>query len=60
MKVAYDNLAKQNNRLNLSSDIIQTTHYYLKFFVASAGDYDALVADSLDLFDYPLDYEIES
>jgi len=60
MKVAYDSLVKQNNRLNFSSDIIQTTHYYTKFFVASAEDYDVLVADSLDLFEYPLDYKIES
>jgi len=60
MRVAYESLAKQNNRLNFSSDIIQTTHYYLKFFVSSAEDYDELESDSLDLFEYPLDYEIES
>jgi hypothetical protein len=60
MRVAYDSLVKQNNRLNFSSDIIKTTHYYLKFFVSSAEDYDLLVADSLDLYEYPLDYEIES
>jgi hypothetical protein len=60
MRVAYESLAKQNNRLNFSSDIIQTTHYYLKFFVSSAEDYDELQSDSLDLFEYPLDYEIES
>lgn len=60
MKIAYDSLVKQNFRSNFTSDIISTTHYYLKFFVASAEDYDLLVADSLDLFEYPLDYEIES
>ncbi|HET8859253.1 hypothetical protein [Marivirga sp.] len=46
--------------MNFSSDIIQTTHYYLKFFVSSAEHYDELQSDSLDLFEYPLDYEIES
>lgn len=60
MRAAFDSLFQKNARSSFDGELIATTHYYLKFFVAKAEDYDMLLADSLELFEYPLDYEIES
>ncbi len=57
MKKAYDNLIV-NGRSGGDIDIA-TTHYYVRFLPKSNEEMQVLEADSLYLFDYPLDYEIE-
>ena len=59
MQRALDNLLAKNKAKTLSNSTIEATHYYVKFFATSKEDMDALEADSLELFSYPLDYEIE-
>jgi len=57
MQKAYDNLTKENNLK--SSFQIQTTDLYVRFAPSSEDEWQLLRADSLELFDMPLDYEIE-
>ncbi|MCY1636726.1 hypothetical protein, partial [Marinifilum sp. D737] len=57
MQKAYDNL-KKDNKLK-SSFQIQTTDLYVRFLPKDSTELNTLEADSLFLFDYPLDYEIE-
>lgn len=57
MQKAYENL-KQSTQLK-SSVSITTTDYYVRFFPKTDEELQVLEADSLTLFDYPLDYEIE-
>ncbi|MUP37840.1 hypothetical protein [Labilibaculum euxinus] len=57
MQKAYDNLNKENGLK--SSFQIQTTDLYVRFAPADEEQWQQLRADSLELFDMPLDYEIE-
>lgn len=58
MQKAYNNI-KQTGAFK-SSIQIQKTHYYVRFLPANIEEYDKLALDStLELFDYPLDYELE-
>jgi hypothetical protein len=43
----------------IPSFTITTTHYYVKFFVESSDDLETLQKDKLELFNYPLDYEMD-
>jgi hypothetical protein len=38
---------------------IEVTDLYVRFLPKDSAEYNKLLADSLELFDYPLDYEIE-
>ena len=38
---------------------ISTTDYYVKFFIESSDDLEILQQDDLELFPYPLDYEMD-
>ncbi len=59
MKAAYDSITKTSN-IKLNSTInITTTDYYVKFHPESAEQLNKLIADSLELFTLPLDYEVE-
>ena len=56
MQKAYDTLLANgmNDYVN-----VHCTHYYVKFYPETKAEYDLLMADtSLDLFDFPLDYEL--
>lgn len=57
MQKAYENL-QQKSQLK-SSVNITPTDYYVRFFPKTDDELQVLEADSLTLFDYPLDYEIE-
>ena len=57
MKVAYRNLQAEHR---LKSAInIETTHYYVRFLPKNEEELEILNSDSLELFDFPLDYEME-
>ena len=61
MRKAWDSLktANPNGRISREERDITTTHLYVKFMPHSSEDMDVLARDStLDLYDYPLDYEI--
>ncbi len=59
MAKALENLKKrQAGRIDATGFEIDTTNYYVKFRVNSSADIATLEADSLFLFEYPLDYEI--
>jgi hypothetical protein len=61
MKKAYSNLKNgaSRGRVNAEELDIRTTHLYVKFFPKDSIDVETLEKnDSLQLFDYPLDYEI--
>lgn len=56
MQKAYDTL-----RANGMTDIVDVhcTHLYVKFYPETPDEYHKLISDTtLDLFDFPLDYEI--
>lgn len=52
MQAAYDTLYPNNNIL------LSPTHLYVRFLPRNASQMKMLMADSLELFDYPLDYNI--
>ena len=57
MQIAYRNL--QNSNQLKSAMTIETTHYYVRFLPKSEEELEVLKSDSLELFDFPLDYEME-
>jgi len=58
MTAAKDNLAAKGINSSISCKI-RATHYYVKFKPQNFDQYDDLVSDTtLQLYDYPLDYEI--
>lgn len=59
MKKAYSNLKSSSSE---TPDVnIETTHYYIRFLPKSEDELTILKQDTLlDLYDYPLDYEILS
>ena len=57
MQLAYRNL-QGSNQLK-SAITIETTHYYVRFLPKSEEELEVLTSDSLELFDFPLDYEME-
>lgn len=62
MKKAFNELKSSNSLKSTSiNDDIEATHFYIKFKPDSEEELDILKSDStLVLYDYPLDYEIES
>jgi hypothetical protein len=61
MKKAYESLQSNEQLKSISIDeqVIEPTHYYVRFLPEDSLQLHELVSDSLELFDYPLDYEIE-
>ncbi|MFW5851084.1 MAG: hypothetical protein ACOCWB_02555 [Bacteroidota bacterium] len=61
MKKAYESLQNQGQLKSCAVDeeVIQPTHYYVRFLPKDSLELQALLSDSLELFDYPLDYAIE-
>ena len=60
MRKAYQNLSgSQLKSANITESNIEATHLYVRFLPKTDEDYAILVNDTLELFDYPLDYEIE-
>ena len=52
-------LQKSNGRI--ASEIeIEATHLYVKFFPETKEEINLLQRDSLELFNYPIDYEIDT
>ena len=60
MKRAYESLLQKSNGRIASEIEIEATHLYVKFFPQSKEEIDLLESDSLELFNYPLDYEIDT
>ncbi len=60
MKMALENLKGTNTNFRTSENLeIETSHLYVKFFPKNEEEMDLLANDStLNLYDYPLDYEI--
>jgi hypothetical protein len=57
MQTALNNI-KSNNPLFYNFNV-RTTHKYVKFSPSNYAEFDTLIANSgIELFDYPLDYEI--
>lgn len=62
MKKAYESLQSQGQLKSASVDeeIIEPTHFYVRFLPVDSTELNTLNRDTtLELFDYPLDYEIE-
>lgn len=59
MQAAYDSLSNKSGSTLKSGRQLQPTHYYVRFLPKDSSDVRQLERDSLDLFCYPLDYEIE-
>lgn len=59
MQAAYDSLNTESGSVLRSGNQLQPTHYYVRFLPKDSVDFNLLERDSLDLFCYPLDYEIE-
>ena len=60
MTAAKNNLTAKGINSSISTNI-RATHYYIKFKPQNFDQYDDLVSDTtLQLYDYPLDYEIIS
>ncbi len=61
MKKAYQSLkSKKQFKLGIKEEELTTTHLYLRFLPSDSLEYSLLLNDTtLELFTYPLDYEIE-
>ena len=60
MQKAYDELQEEGATMSTKSSVeITTTDYYVRFLPANDEELQILENDSLNLFPYPLDYEIE-
>lgn len=53
MQEAYSSLYPTRSR-----DVIETTHLYVRFLPKDGDEYEQLSSTGIELFDYPLDYEI--
>jgi hypothetical protein len=56
MQIALENLLQDNK--TISDFEVETTDLYVRFLPNTIEEYELLIQDSLELFDYPLDYEI--
>lgn len=60
MQIAYDSISKTNSSFR-SATTLEPTHYYVRFLPKDSVEYNILDNDTtLELFDYPLDYDIVS
>jgi hypothetical protein len=60
MQKAYENLLSNPNARVAAELNIEANHYYVRFFPRSKEEIDLLEADSLELFNYPIDYELDT
>lgn len=59
MQVAYESLRKQGYTSSIRQEFsINPTHLYVRFSISDTTDYSLLVDSAIELFTYPLDYEI--
>ena len=58
MKEAYNNLQQKGTIKETIK--ISTTHYYVRFLPKNESELGILLSSSIELFSYPLDYEIEN
>jgi hypothetical protein len=62
MKKAYESLRSQGQlkSASITEDVIEPTHLYVRFLPVDSIELNVLTRDTtLELFDYPLDYNIE-
>lgn len=59
MQAAYDSLCRASGVATRSVDILQPTHLYVRFLPKDSADINRLDREKLDLFCYPLDYDVE-
>nr|MDA3882183.1 hypothetical protein [Bacteroidales bacterium] len=61
MKKAYESLQSKDQLKSVTVDeeVIEPTHFYVRFLPEDSLQLHKLRSDSLELFDYPLDYAIE-
>ena len=60
MNIALETLRQRYSLLIPRDFLIPVTHYYVKFFIESSEDFETLQQQGLELFPYPLDYEVEN
>lgn len=59
MQIAYESMQKQGLANPFKQEFsITPTHLYVRFSVSDTTDYSLLVDSAVELFTYPLDYEI--
>lgn len=59
MQAAYDSLCRESGVATRSVDLLQPTHLYVRFLPKDSVDINRLDKEKLDLFCYPLDYDVE-
>ncbi|MBR5208861.1 MAG: hypothetical protein IKV67_03300 [Paludibacteraceae bacterium] len=59
MQAAYDSLCRASGVATRSVDMLQPTHLYVRFLPKDSADINRLDKEKLDLFCYPLDYDVE-
>lgn len=59
MQAAYDSLCRASGVVTRSVDMLQPTHLYVRFLPKDSTDINRLDREKLDLFCYPLDYDVE-
>ena len=59
MQAAYDSLCMASGVATRSVDLLQPTHLYVRFLPKDSVDINRLDKEKLDLFCYPLDYDVE-
>lgn len=59
MQAAYDSLCRESGVATRSVDMLQPTHLYVRFLPKDSVDINRLDKEKLDLFCYPLDYDVE-
>ena len=59
MNIALQTLRQRYSLLIPTDFFIPVTHYYVKFFIESEEDFELLRQRGLELFPFPLDYEIQ-
>lgn len=60
MKRAYESLLQKSGGRIAAEIEIETTDLYVKFFPRPKDELERLQSDSLELFQYPLDYELDT
>ena len=59
MQAAYDSLCMASGVATRSVDLLEPTHLYVRFLPKDSADINRLDREKLDLFCYPLDYDVE-
>ena len=59
MQAVYDSLCMASGVATRSVDLLEPTHLYVRFLPKDSVDINRLDKEKLDLFCYPLDYDVE-